>query len=70
LAVVLGTYQDTLNPYKQGHMRQAFRTGFEAADRGLDLREAQAAVAENPGLNRVTRAGWWRGYYTQRGEYA
>jgi hypothetical protein len=62
-------YTDTQNPYKQWHMRQAFRMGWEAAERGLDLREAQSTVAGNPKLNRATRAGWWRGYYTQRGEY-
>jgi hypothetical protein len=66
---VLSTYTDTLNPYKQWHMRRAFRIGWEAAERGLDCREAQKIVSENPKLNRATRAGWWRGFYTQRGEY-
>jgi hypothetical protein len=68
---VLSAYTDTVNPYKQWHMRRAFRMGWEAAERGLDLGEAQAVVvAEDSRLNRATRAGWWRGYHTQRGEYS
>ena len=66
---MLSTYKDTLNPYKQWHMQRAFRMGFEAAEQRLDPREAQTVVSKNPRLNRATRAGWWRGYYTQRGEY-
>jgi hypothetical protein len=65
---VPGVYTDNLNPYQQRHMRRAFRLGWEAAERGINPRAAQKPAAEAK-LNRATRAGWWRGFYTQRGEY-
>jgi hypothetical protein len=65
---VLRTYTDDLNPYKQWHMRRAFRLGWEAAEKGLDHGQAQE-LAEAAKLNRVTGAAWRRGLRTQRGEY-
>lgn len=65
---MLSVYTDNLNPYKQWHMRRAFRMGWEAAERGINCREAQNLAAKAK-LNRATGAGWWRGFYTQRGEY-
>lgn len=64
----LGLYTENVNPYKQRHMRRAFRMGWEAAGRGINLREAQNRAGK-AAPNRATRAGWWRGFYTQRGEY-
>jgi hypothetical protein len=64
---VLSTYRGSLNPYMQEHMRNAFRMGWEAAEKGLDRRQAQT-LAEAAKFNRVTGAGWWRGFDTQRGE--
>jgi hypothetical protein len=49
-------------------MHRAFRLGWEAADDGLDEREAQER-AERSMLNRMTTRAWWRGFRTQRGEY-
>jgi len=66
--VALSTYTDSVNPYRQSHMRRAFRLGWEAAERGVNPREAQKR-AGGATLNRATRAGWWRGFYTKRGEY-
>ncbi len=65
---VLSTYTDDLNPYKQWHMRRAFRLGWEAAENGLDHDQAQKQ-ARPAKLNRVTGAALRRGYLTQRGEY-
>lgn len=64
---MLSTYRGGLNPYKQWHMRRAFRLGWEAAEKGLDRKQAQK-LAEGAKLNRVTSAGWWRGFDAQRGE--
>lgn len=61
-------YPAGLNPYKQWHMRRAFRMGWEAADKGLNREQAQK-LADTAKLNRVTAAGWWRGFNTRRGEY-
>jgi hypothetical protein len=66
--LTLSTYTSDINPYKRLHMRQAFRMGWEAAERGINRREAQD-LAEIAKLNRAMGAGWWRGFYTQRGEY-
>jgi hypothetical protein len=61
-------YTDDSNPYTQGHMHRAFRLGWEAADDGLDEREAQERAGRSM-LNRMTTRAWWRGFRTQRGEY-
>ena len=66
--MVLTAYIDDLNPYKQWHMQRAFRLGWEAAERGLGVDQADQ-MAKQSKLNRMTSAGWRRGYYTQRGEY-
>lgn len=68
LETQLSVYTEKVNPYKQRHMRRAFRMGWEAAERGINLREAQERAGRAT-ANRATRAGWWRGFYTQRGEY-
>jgi hypothetical protein len=65
---MLTAYTDDLNPYKQWHMQRAFRLGWEAAEKGLDRQQAQKLV-DRAKLNRVTIAGWWRGFDSQRGEY-
>jgi hypothetical protein len=64
----VSTYTDDINPYKQWHMRRAFRMGWEAADKGADRQQA-AKLTEGARLNRITLAGWWRGFNTQRDEY-
>jgi hypothetical protein len=63
----LSTYTDDINPYKQWHMRRAFRLGWEAAEDGLDEEQgySRALTAK---LNSRTIAAWWRGYRTQRNE--
>jgi hypothetical protein len=63
----LSTYPDDINPYKQWHMRRAFRLGWEAAERGSDEQQA-ASHAATARLNSQTLAAWWRGYRTQRKE--
>jgi len=49
-------------------MQRAFRLGWEAAEKGLNRQQAQK-LADGAKLNRITIAGWRRGFYTQRGEY-
>lgn len=66
--IASSAYTDSANPYKQRHMRRAFRLGWETAEGGTSLREAQQRAGRAT-LNRATCAGWWRGFYTQRGEY-
>jgi hypothetical protein len=65
---VLTAYTDDLNPYKQWYMQRAFRLGWEAAEKGLNRQQAQK-LADGAKLNRITIAGWRRGFDTQRGEY-
>lgn len=60
----MNNYAEEVNPYKEWHMRQAFRRGWEAAEQGLDREQAQARVDESPRLNRMTTPAWWRGYDT------
>jgi hypothetical protein len=62
------TDTDKHNPYTQWHMARAFRLGWEAADDGLNERQAQER-AERSRLNQMTTRAWWRGFRTQRGEY-
>jgi hypothetical protein len=38
------TYTDAVNPYKEWHMRRAFRLGWETAEQGLDLKQAHAST--------------------------
>lgn len=68
VAMPTNTYSDGRNPYKQWHMRRAFRLGWEAAAEGLDDGQARSRAAVEK-LNRVTISAWWRGYRTQRDEY-
>jgi hypothetical protein len=63
------TYTDEINPYRQWHMRRAFRLGWKAAQAGMDDEQAQKLIEDaKPKLNQVTTGGWWRGFRTQRGE--
>jgi hypothetical protein len=65
----MSTYTDDINPYKQWHMRRAFRLGWEAAERGVEPEQVDELIeAERPKLNQVTARGWQRGFRTQRGE--
>jgi hypothetical protein len=64
----LSTYTDKHNPYTQWHMQRAFRLGWEAAEEGLDGRQAQERI-ERSKLNQMTTRAWWRGFRTQRSEY-
>jgi len=60
-------YSDAINPYKQWWLVDAFRRGYEWAEEGkkpADCEYLHRAVTKRP-----QKAGWWRGYYTQRGEY-
>jgi hypothetical protein len=65
----LSPYTDDINPYKQWHMRRAFRLGWEAAENGAKPEQAPKLIeAERPKLNQATARGWLRGFRTQRGE--
>jgi hypothetical protein len=61
-------YTEDINPYKQWHMRRAFRLGWETAELDLDRRQAQAWIL-GARLNRMTTAAWWKGFDAKRSEH-
>lgn len=60
-----GTYTDSVNPYKAWYMRRAFRLGWDAAEQGVNDKQARQQVAAAK-LNRMATIAWWRGFDTQR----
>jgi hypothetical protein len=65
-------YSDNLNPYSDkqastAHMRRAFRIGYEWAAEGK--KPADCEYLQRDATKRPSKSAWWRGYYTQRGEY-
>jgi hypothetical protein len=65
---LVSSYRENVNPYKQWHMRRAFRQGWDAAEQGMDREQAQTGVDGARRLNRMTTAAWWRGFDACRGE--
>jgi len=60
---------EDINPYKQWHMRRAFRLGWQAAKKGVAPEQARELIdSERPKLNKMTAAAWLRGFRTQRSE--